>query len=535
MKNKKFYLLFVILFFIGISLFSALGDINLYDWDEANFAELAREMILTDNYLQPQINYLPFYEKPPLFIWMQVLSMKMFGIGEFAARFPNACLGLIVALTLYFIGKREKDSKFAFIWMMTYMGSFLPFMYFRTGLIDPWFNYFMFLSLYFYYNSVKNTSHKFISIVISSLMLGLAVQTKGPVALIIVCGSLGIMWILSKFRFFLGILRSLSWILLSLAFSSVWFYLETKAHGENYIKEFFDYQIRLFTTEDATHGGPFYYHFIVLLIGCFPASFILFFKTDWKKSWKEDWFKIMCICGVLVLVLFSIVQTKIIHYSSMAYFPISYIAAIAIYNGRFRFEKSLHRILITTILILIAALFIFPILGKNVHSILPFINDLQTRLQLQAVVIWRYWESLYGFVVLGVFIWLKNKYKGSYSPYFISTTFIVLIMLLFFAPKIERYTQGTYIDFCKSKKGQDVYIQPLFMKSYASLFYSAKQPFLNDVKRDHAWMYDGDVDKTVFFISVTKDSLQTYYRRPYINLIDSKSGYDFFVRKKSSD
>jgi 4-amino-4-deoxy-L-arabinose transferase-like glycosyltransferase len=58
--------------------------------DEINFAESAREMIVTGDYSKVQINFNPFWEKPPLFIWMQVLSMKIFGINEFAARFPNA-------------------------------------------------------------------------------------------------------------------------------------------------------------------------------------------------------------------------------------------------------------------------------------------------------------------------------------------------------------------------------------------------------------------------------------------------------------
>ncbi|HKL32668.1 MAG TPA: hypothetical protein VJ919_09045, partial [Tangfeifania sp.] len=56
-----------------------LGGVHLFDWDEINFAEAAREMIVTGDYLTVQINFQPFWEKPPLFIWMQVLSMKLFG------------------------------------------------------------------------------------------------------------------------------------------------------------------------------------------------------------------------------------------------------------------------------------------------------------------------------------------------------------------------------------------------------------------------------------------------------------------------
>ena len=60
-----------------------LGNVHLFDWDEINFAESAREMIASGNYFSVQINFTRFTEKPPLFFWMQVLSMKVFGVNEF--------------------------------------------------------------------------------------------------------------------------------------------------------------------------------------------------------------------------------------------------------------------------------------------------------------------------------------------------------------------------------------------------------------------------------------------------------------------
>jgi len=81
-----------------------LGNVHLFDWDEINFAECAREMLVTGDYFSVKINYLPFWEKPPVFIWMQALSMKMFGVNEFAARFPNAIAGIATLLVLFNIG-----------------------------------------------------------------------------------------------------------------------------------------------------------------------------------------------------------------------------------------------------------------------------------------------------------------------------------------------------------------------------------------------------------------------------------------------
>ena len=136
-----------LLLLIGIILFLPfLGAAPLFDWDEINFAESAREMLLTGNYSRVQINFQPFWEKPPLFFWMQAFCMKLFGINEYAARFPNAIFGIITMLTLFEMGRNIRDNRFGFIWAMCMAGSFLPLVYFKSGIIDPVFNYFIFVA-----------------------------------------------------------------------------------------------------------------------------------------------------------------------------------------------------------------------------------------------------------------------------------------------------------------------------------------------------------------------------------------------------
>src|ERR1041385_947023 len=88
-----------------------LGHVHLFDWDEINFAECAREMVVTKNYTTVQIDFLPFWEKPPLFIWMQAASMHIFANIDFAARFPNAVCGAVTLLVIYILGRRIYDEK----------------------------------------------------------------------------------------------------------------------------------------------------------------------------------------------------------------------------------------------------------------------------------------------------------------------------------------------------------------------------------------------------------------------------------------
>ena len=54
-----------------------LGRVHLFDWDEINFAEASREMIKMHDYTRVYIDFKPFWEKPPMFFWMQSTAMKI--------------------------------------------------------------------------------------------------------------------------------------------------------------------------------------------------------------------------------------------------------------------------------------------------------------------------------------------------------------------------------------------------------------------------------------------------------------------------
>src|ERR1700741_4072097 len=105
------------LLIIGILLFIPfIGHVHLFDWDEVNFAESAREMLLTHNYKIVESNFQPFYENPPFFIWLQALSMHFYGVNEFAARLPNAICGIITMLVVFNAGRHVFKSQLGVLW-----------------------------------------------------------------------------------------------------------------------------------------------------------------------------------------------------------------------------------------------------------------------------------------------------------------------------------------------------------------------------------------------------------------------------------
>jgi len=111
--------------------------------------------------------------------------MKMFGINEFGARFPNAVCGILTLMVLYHMGKKLFDHRMGVIWMIVYAGSILPFFYFKSGIIDPWFNLFILSGIYFGASYLVLNERRSLYAMLSGLSIGLAILTKGPVALLL--------------------------------------------------------------------------------------------------------------------------------------------------------------------------------------------------------------------------------------------------------------------------------------------------------------------------------------------------------------
>ena len=540
-------LLYIII--LGICFyFPFLGGVHLFDWDEINFAESAREMILTGNYSRVQIDFKPFWEKPPLFFWMQAASMHLFGINEFAARFPNACVGVLTLLTLFLIGKKLRDNTFGFIWALMYLGAFTPHLYFKSGIIDPTFNLCIFLGIYFFFRAKIEPNKSMPNTLLAGVFIGLAILTKGPVG--------GLIWGLTVFFYLVAtkFKQSIKWkeILIfgisCVLVASIWFANELVNNGFWFINEFITYQIRLFSTPDAGHGQPFYYHFVVVLIGCFPISIFAIRALTYNHAkidsalteitafvpWMKTTFWV-------VMILFSIVTTKIVHYSSMAYFPVSFLAAKFLYdwlNERVSWNKWVNVGLLSIGFFLSLVLAAVPFVGMHTQEIIPYIKDPFAVKNLEAVVDWHIYEMFIGIAYFAVIVFAVVFLRKQSKTAFIYTLSLATAVCLFLfgvivVPKIERYTQGAAIDFYESKRGQDVYIHVLGFKSYAHLFYFQKPVSKVSAEKGEAyedWLLNGKIDKPVFF--VTKfDRYEEYRNHPNLELIKEENGFVFLKRK----
>ncbi len=531
------YLAIIIL--ASLLFFPFLGQVHLFDWDEINFAECAREMLVSHDYLRVQIDFLPFWEKPPLFIWLQVLSMKIFGVNEYAARFPNALTGVLTLVTLFYVGKRVVNERMATWWVLLYAATWLPHFYFKSGIIDPVFNLFIFLAFFQVY-LLRHSEQRMLHAILGGVFLGLAVLTKGPVAILVAMLALGvyILWNKGFWGIKLGYLAIVG--ITSLLTTCIWFGIEIINHGWTLVIDFIVYQVRLFRTEDAGHGGPFYYHFIILLLGCFPASIFLFQYRRIRSKDNEmqrDFTSWMWIMFWVVLVLFSIVKTKIVHYSSLCYFPLTFLAALQVYKlseEDAKLKGWVKNLMLIIGCLLAIAIISLPIIGVNKQYIIPYINDPFAVGNFEATVSWSYSEAIWGAIyivgiIVAIVIMRKQFGKGMLLLCIVQLL-IIQVTVLHFTPKIEAFSQRAAIEYFKSLKGKDVYVQVLGYKSYAHLFYAAVQPPANKNYYDTNWLLHGDVDKPTYFICKIMDK-DKYLALPQIQYLGEKNGFVFLKRR----
>ncbi len=521
-----------------------LGQPPLFDWDEINFAEAAREMLVTGNFLQVQINFQPFWEKPPLFFWLQALCMAVFGVGEFAARLPNAIVGIFTIWMLFREGRHWRNELFGTLVALFYLATLLPAMYFKTGIIDPTFNFFIFLGLMqlFRHEDLCVAGHRPPArfALLAGMWIGLAVLTKGPVAMLVtglVYGLYKLIWSRKQWPWLAGL-----WFLLAFVLTiGSWYGVETAVHGPWFVNEFLRYQVALLTQDVAGHAQPFYYHGVVFLLGCFPmAAFalrgmVLGGGTDQERLLR----RLMILWFWVVMVLFSAVKTKIIHYSSLLYFPGAFLAADLIHHWVLTGQRPRW----DTWLLLGLGLVAWG-LGPSLMNValatqdswIGLVKDPMAVAALEVDAGWTGFEWLIGLGMLAAGLWFirqirQGRYLQALWGQAIATLVFLNLMFVFVVPKIGAMVQGAPQDFFEQVQGKPVYVMSARYKSYLPYFYSQIQPPVQEKMPPADSLVWGKLDRDVYLsVKAPREDAAFQQQFPTFERLYEQGGFVFYRR-----
>lgn len=255
----------------------------LWEPDEFRYAEIPREMLASGDWLTPTLNGVLYFEKPPLQYWLSAASMKLFGLNAVAARLPLALASLILFWCAWRLARRlgARGPIWALVMAAT---TLLTFICGQLLTLDALFSAFLVLGLTSALEAVTARFREEASLgwtLLTYIALSAAVLTKGPVALVLLIGILGLSlpfaWRDSRLRtavLMMGF-NPLGWLLF-FTLTVPWFYFVNKANP-GHAQFFFIHEhiTRFLTHEHARQGSdnPFldkFYFLGVLLVGMLP-------------------------------------------------------------------------------------------------------------------------------------------------------------------------------------------------------------------------------------------------------------------------
>ena len=352
------------LLIFGCVAFHIIGtwSLPLIDRDEPRFAEASREMIQRGDYVVPHFNNDLRLDKPPLAYWAQVVSYKIFGENDFAARFPSAIAAAFVAMAIFAWGRRIGGEQVGWWAAIIFTLSLQTFIHAKAAVADMWLVLFVTTAHWTGWEIIQlkqtpnvqrrtpNAQWALWSTFYLSLALGFL--AKGPIAwtplLTVACTKVFSpeVGLAQRFKFGRG-------VLLMLAIVALWGVPALiQTHCEFFTVGLGRHVVARSLVTMEGHGSKSIAGYLLLLPFYFVTIFVSFFPWSIKLPWlvktvrrQRDKIDNYLIAGIaIILVIFTLIQTKLPHYTLPA-FPLLALLLARQWPSAARSSRSFFRMI----------------------------------------------------------------------------------------------------------------------------------------------------------------------------------------------
>jgi len=310
------YAFIAILAASAFAFFFGLGRLGFLGPDEPRYAEVAREMFVSGDYVSTRLCGCLWFEKPALLYWMSTAGYHLFGVNEFAARVPTAAAALATVALLYLAVCRLGMRRLALASALVLATSGIFIAYARVATPDMILTAAMTAALLAAFHSTKASGRaRAIYWSLASLFMGLAVLAKGLIGAVLVLAIFGL------YLVFAGQLRSVRWrdwlvgTVVFLAVAGTWYGPVTIRHGWTFIEEFFvRHHFQRYTSNEFGHPQPVYFFLLVAIAGLAPWTFFLIPAMARLRSLKDSRDSLLALAliwAVVPLLFFSFSESKL--------------------------------------------------------------------------------------------------------------------------------------------------------------------------------------------------------------------------------
>jgi 4-amino-4-deoxy-L-arabinose transferase-like glycosyltransferase len=275
-RSPHALLLLALLALSGLLFFLALGDMGLTDRDEGRNAEAGREMFESGDRLTPTFNGELRIAKPVFIYWLMEQSYRLFGVNEFAARFPSALFGMGLIFIHYLFLLHQRDQTVALFGGLMLLLNLEILGLGRMALTDSVLIFFTTASLYGFWLGLHGEGGVRRWIWVFYIGMALATLTKGPVgfAVPIIAAALYLIWT-RRWREYWQKGVPLAGLLLFILLAAPWYAAMFLVHGDAYATGAKANTIGRFLSPMEGHQGTIFFYLPVLLLGFFPWSALL--------------------------------------------------------------------------------------------------------------------------------------------------------------------------------------------------------------------------------------------------------------------
>jgi 4-amino-4-deoxy-L-arabinose transferase-like glycosyltransferase len=317
-KSKPFvwglFLVFCIIWFY------ALGARTLVPTDEGRYAEMAREMLATGDWITLRLNGIKYFEKPPLQTWMNALTFAAFGLGEWQARLWTGLSGLFGILITGYAGGRVFNQRVGFNAAVILASSFMWSALGHVNTLDMGLAGMMTLTLCALLLSQRDgaSAREQRNWMLACWAgMALAVLSKGLIGIVLPGAVLVLYTLLSRDWAIWKRLHFGAGLLLFFAISAPWFVLISLKNPE-FPRFFFIHEhFQRFTSKVHHRYGPWYYFIPLLIIGIVPWLGLLPQSLWNARRESGQGFqprKMLLIWAGFIFVFFSISDSKLPSY-----------------------------------------------------------------------------------------------------------------------------------------------------------------------------------------------------------------------------
>jgi 4-amino-4-deoxy-L-arabinose transferase-like glycosyltransferase len=319
--NRTAILLLVVA--LAVIWFVPLGWRHLLPSDEGRYAEMAREMFVTGDWITPRYNGYKYFEKPPLQTWANALTFAWFGIGEWQARLYTALTSFAGVLLVGYTGTRVFNAAtglFAALVLAT-----APYWYLmgHFNTLDMGLSFWMQLTLSALLLAQRPNlpaSHVRLWMWLCWGSMALAVLSKGLVGIILPGAVLVLYTLIARDWAVWKRLYLVSGLIVFFVIATPWFVLVQQRNPEFLNFFFIVQQFQRYLTPEQNRPGPIYYFVPVILVGFLPwlSVSIQSIRHALRTPRQPNGFSpvtLLLVWAVFIFLFFSASHSKLLSYT----------------------------------------------------------------------------------------------------------------------------------------------------------------------------------------------------------------------------